>query len=227
MSQSDAHGMVNEATGGIFPTIVSVVIWAIRCKYDFAGVLQDLKWVLVFVAWQKRQFMQDVATAVLSAVFSAYFLLGKNSVTLCITTACSMFTLYMYWSMMILHRQQQLDQARRDRDNERGLRHLNLPVSRLRPLLFPSRVFHRRRFPKEHVFSYSYLMVGIPVGWRGSIGTFLSADIKSLPWQGRKPVAAWFSVESADHLARGDSIHGLQGKLEEYLCSVVRLGPMP
>ena len=223
MSQSDARSMDSKAANIIFPILVTAAFWGVRCKYSYAGTFQDLRWVLVFVAWLNRHFIQDAAMV----VFSAYFLLGKNSVTLCITTACSVFTLYMYRSMMMLHRHQQLDQARRDRDHEIGLRHLNLPVSRLRPLLFASRVFHARNFPKEHSFSYSYLMVGIPVGWRGSIGTLLSADIKSLPWQGRKPLASWFTVESADHLARGDSVHGLQGKLEEYLWSIVRCGLTP
>ena len=218
MQQSDAHSTVNTAVEIIVPVVITAAIWGLRCKYDYSGVLQDLKWVLIFMAWQNRQPFQDAAMV----MFSAYFLLGKKSVTLCLTTACSLFSLYIYRSMVILYRHQQLDQARQDRDNEAALRHLNLPLSRLRPLLFPSRVSHTRMFPKMHSFSFSYLMVGIPVGWRGSIGTFLSADIKSLPWQGRTPLAAWFSVESANHLARGDSVHGLQGKLEEYLYSIVR-----
>ena len=87
----------------------------------------------------------------------------------------------------------------------------------LKPLLFPCRTSHTRIFPKKHSFSFSYLFVGIPVGWRESAGTLLSADLKSLPCNGRRSWGAWFSVESADHLERGDSVHGLRGKLESFL----------
>ena len=45
-----------------------------------------------------------------------------------------------------------------------------------RPLFFPSRTTQTRLFPKSHSFSYSYLLVGIPVGWRGSVGGMLAAD---------------------------------------------------
>lgn len=218
MQQSEAHSSVARIGETILPVVIAAASWGVRSRHDYAGVVQDLKWVMIFVAWQYLELFQNAAVV----VFYAYFLLGRNSVMLCITTACSLWTLYMYRSMVTLHKHQQLDQVRRDHDSDAGLKHLDLSSSRLRPLLFPSRVAHTRKFPKMHSFTYSYLMVGIPIGWRGSIGTFLSADIKSLPWQGRQPLAAWFSVESADHLARGDSVHGLQGKLEEYLCSIVR-----
>lgn len=218
MQQPDPHSTITTAVDIIIPTVIAAATWGFRWKHDSAGVFKDLKWVLIFLAWQNRQLFRDAATV----LFTAYFLLGTNSVSLCITTAGSLLTLYTYRTTTILHKQRQLDQARLDRYNETVFRHLDLPLSRLRPLLFPSRVSHSRMFPKAHSFSYSYLMVGIPVGWRGSIGTFLSADIKSLPWQGRRPLAAWFSVESADHLVRGDSVHGLQGKLEDYLSSIVR-----
>lgn len=49
----------------------------------------------------------------------------------------------------------------------------------------------------------------------------MSTDLKSLPWRGRVPEKGWLSVESADHLSRGDNVHGLQGKLDEYLESQV------
>ncbi len=96
--------------------------------------------------------------------------------------------------------------------------------NQLRPLVFPCRTSHTRMSPKSHSFSYSYLFVGVPVGWRGTMGKLLSADMKSLPWKGRSP-RSWLSVESADHLERGDHIHGLRGKLESYLKIQVRGGP--
>lgn len=89
--------------------------------------------------------------------------------------------------------------------------------SPLKPVLFPCRTSHTRLFPQKHSFSYSYLFVGIPVGWRGWISSILTADLKTLPWRGRKPKDGWFNIDSADYLARGDSIHGLRGKLDTYL----------
>lgn len=96
--------------------------------------------------------------------------------------------------------------------------------NQLRPLVFPCRTSHTRMFPKSHSFSYSYLFVGIPIGWRGTIGKLLSADMKSLPWKVRSP-RSWLSVESADHLERGDHVHGLRWKLESYLRTQVCGGP--
>lgn len=88
----------------------------------------------------------------------------------------------------------------------------------MKPVIFPCRTSHTRLFPKKHSFSYSYLFVGIPVGWRGYISTVLSADLKTLRGQ---PGNGWFDVDSADYLARGENPHGLQGKLDEYLESQV------
>ncbi|KAL8868074.1 MAG: hypothetical protein Q9174_005234 [Haloplaca sp. 1 TL-2023] len=91
-----------------------------------------------------------------------------------------------------------------------------------KPLIFPSRTTHTRFFPKKHSFSYSYLLVGIPVGRRGVINSFLSADIDNdSPLEDAKPQAAWFQVDAADYLERGGGTLGLRGKLEQYLKSQV------
>ena len=95
----------------------------------------------------------------------------------------------------------------------------SLEFSPFKPCLFPCQTSHTRLFPKKHSFSYSYLFAGIPVGWRGSAGSLLSADTESL--QDTRRRAAWFHVESADHLERGDSDQGLRGKLDKYLRSQV------
>ncbi len=98
--------------------------------------------------------------------------------------------------------------------------------SPLKPIIFPCRTSHTRLFPQKHSFSYSYLFVGIPVGWRGWVSSFLTADLKTLPWRGRKPRKGWLNVDSADYLARGDSMHGLRGKLDTYLESQVSASSM-
>lgn len=91
----------------------------------------------------------------------------------------------------------------------------------LKPLIFPCRTNHTRFFPKRHSFSYSYLFVGIPVDWCGSIGSLLSADVRATKDNVKVPKSAWFSVDSADYLARGESRSGLRGKLDTYLQSQV------
>jgi len=78
-----------------------------------------------------------------------------------------------------------------------------------KPLILPCRTTHSRMFPKKHSFSYSYLFVGIPVGWSGCAGSLLSAD-------GTKK-RGWFHVDPTDFLARGDGHLGLRGKLDMYL----------
>lgn len=82
----------------------------------------------------------------------------------------------------------------------------------LRPLIIPCRTTHTRIFPEKNSFGYSYLQVGIPVGWKGSVSSILGADEDS----GRK---SWFSVNAGDYLARGHENLGLEGKLAEYLLS--------
>ncbi|KAH7148666.1 hypothetical protein EDB81DRAFT_470735 [Dactylonectria macrodidyma] len=90
------------------------------------------------------------------------------------------------------------------------------------PYLIPSRISHTRFFPKKHSFSYSYLVVGIPVGFSGSAHGIISADVpeKSTSWFSymfaRK---AWFDVDPADYLQRGRAELGLRGKLDDYLHS--------
>lgn len=90
----------------------------------------------------------------------------------------------------------------------------------LQPLIFPSRTTHTRLFPRKHSFSYSYLLVGVPVGWRGSAGSMISADGKN---DGYASVSkSWFHVDAANYLHRGKSEDGLDGKLAMYLESQVR-----
>ncbi|TKA67419.1 hypothetical protein B0A55_11282 [Friedmanniomyces simplex] len=78
----------------------------------------------------------------------------------------------------------------------------------LPPLLLPSRTTHSRLFPKKHAFSYSYLLVGIPVGMHGRISRLLSVDTQQ---------PGWFHVDSADFLDRGHEGSTLAEKLNAYL----------
>ena len=97
----------------------------------------------------------------------------------------------------------------------------------LKPLLFPCETTHSRFFPEKHSFAYSYLLVGIPVGWSGSSGGMISADAKYktswMPWFTCKPPAgqAFYNINAEHYLARGDGSLGLRGKLDRYLESQV------
>ncbi|KAK1829078.1 hypothetical protein QBC39DRAFT_139004 [Podospora conica] len=90
-------------------------------------------------------------------------------------------------------------------------------------LIFPSRTTHMRLFPKKHHFSYSYLVVGIPVGWEGSIGGLLSVGVEA-SWNLSSWFApskwyqkGWFTVDARDFFERGHAGLGLRGKLDGYL----------
>ena len=215
--------MADKIKDSVVPILVSAVLWIVRWKCFPVGVFQDIGWFLFFTTFLFRYHVQWI----IEATYDAYFSGGLASSSLWVTTIILVNVLSINFFIWPTMKPEELAQVRRHPNSGQKLRHMTVPESRLQPMLFPSQVFHKRRFPKVHSFSYSYLMVGIPIGWRGSIGTFLSADIKSLPWLGRTPPAAWFSVESANHLARGDSVHGLQGKLEDYLSSIVRCSKTP
>lgn len=90
--------------------------------------------------------------------------------------------------------------------------------------LIPCRVTHSREHPKKHTFSYSYLAVGIPIGYRGNVNGMISVDDPdastswlSKIWRARN----WFRVDAADYLERGKNKLGLRAKLDRYLRSQV------
>ena len=91
----------------------------------------------------------------------------------------------------------------------------------LKPRIFPCRTTHTRMFPKIHSFSYSYLMIGVPVGWRGTICSMVSADLDMMHTfkSTYRTYKGWFNIEAADYLARGNAHLGLRGKLHAYLKS--------
>lgn len=92
-------------------------------------------------------------------------------------------------------------------------------------LLFPCKTTHARLFPKKHSFDYSYLVVGIPVGWEGIAGGLVSSSSKKQPWYSWSK-RGWYHVNPADYLYRGDEHLGLRDKLNAYLVSQVsRLSP--
>jgi hypothetical protein len=106
-----------------------------------------------------------------------------------------------------------------------GLKEVSSPSNGFptKPMILPCRTSHTRMFPKTHSFSYSYLWVGIPVGWKGSIGGMLSCDNlrEPSPWYMRlfslTAGGAWLTVNGDDYLGRGHVDGGLEEKLRHYL----------
>ncbi|TQN75310.1 hypothetical protein CSHISOI_00108 [Colletotrichum shisoi] len=95
-------------------------------------------------------------------------------------------------------------------------------TSPARPLLIPCTTTHRRTFPEKHAFTYSYLVVGIPVGWRGTYVGMVSSGVDAPSWAScfslaPQPGKGWFDVNPADYLERGNGHLGLRGKLDAYL----------
>lgn len=90
-----------------------------------------------------------------------------------------------------------------------------------RVLLLPCKTTHSRFFPKTHSFVYSYLVVGIPVGWEGVSGGMVSLSSSEQSWFSRLR-KGWFHIDPADYLHRGDRHLGLRGKLDAYLRTQVR-----
>ncbi len=82
-------------------------------------------------------------------------------------------------------------------------------------------------FPKSHSFAYSYLVVGVPVGWEGNANGMVSAGAKSetglwswFSWDGSAQ-RGWYDIDAANYLQRGSGHLGLRGKLDAYLESQV------
>ncbi|PVH84877.1 hypothetical protein DL98DRAFT_546643 [Cadophora sp. DSE1049] len=75
--------------------------------------------------------------------------------------------------------------------------------------LIPCRTTHSRLFPVKHSFSYSYLTVGIAVGYKGSVNRMIGVDEHSCSpvWSkvpfGKLFTRSWFSIRASDYLQRG------------------------
>ena len=199
--------------------LVFAVVWCIRYRYDRPGAATDfilvaLFWIGVprpgseqsFPPWRWR---------------SHFFLKGYCCPYCACYVGLSFLTVYLGVQAYKKYQENDLKIEIFQSDLDKTWSASQYDFGSLKPILFPCRTSHTRIFPKKHSFAYSYLFVGIPVGWRGRISSLLTADLKTLPWESRKPKIGWFNVYSGDYLARGDSMHGLRGKLNTYLESQV------
>lgn len=190
------------------------VPWIFRYQCDGPEVSNDLKWVLAFIAWRHK-------TILFSSAQQLHH--SRLGLLLYFIVLLSLYLLVSGRRHSIKDRLRQLqwaieaDQKPGENSSTESTEH-----SPLKPLVFPCRTSHTRIFPKNHSFSYSYLMVGIPVGWRNYSGNLLSADLKFGSAWPKAPWMAWFSVDAEDHLHRGNDVGGLKAKLRSYLKSQVR-----
>ena len=190
---------------------LNAVFWSIRLKQDSQGVKDDFGWILAGFFWSQRHSLFWEGSVLLKAVFALFFL-----------SAC------FHLSDPLSYRDPNSDAGDIETKSVNTTRtrversHTPLPQI-LKPLLFPCRTTHTRLFPKKHSFSYSYLCVGIPIGWQGSLNSFLSVDFRGhltgKAYQQWWP--SWFSIMSSDYLNRGSHTAGLKGKLDDYLESQV------
>ena len=183
----------------------------LRLKYDHARAKQDLLWV--FTLWifstphiQKRWIWKALIVTLSWSICRFYETVWKRNEAKAVNKG----------------RIQTIVQksVSRERPDDGKDDCYNSEIS-LKPLLFPCRTSHTRFFPKQHSFSYSYLFVGIPIGWRGYAGTILSADLVAQPGNEKQPGNGWFNVDCVDYLQRGEHARGLYGKLEDYLATQV------
>ncbi|GKZ65072.1 hypothetical protein AnigIFM50267_007235 [Aspergillus niger] len=86
-----------------------------------------------------------------------------------------------------------------------------------RPLLFPAKLAHARRFPASERYNYwyDYFMVGIPVGFRGRIGNLISID--NQPTSEGILEKCWFTIDPAYYLEPGSGDRTLEEKLHIFL----------
>lgn len=218
MGESIALFLINAGLNASF--------WYIGFKYDPQGVIIDLKYVAGALSWIYGDALYSKSVHIIASTWKiAIIALAFLTTPYCVIRQLSNEK-YAFQT-----ERRSMAKGRKTQDAA--------PSHSLKPLVFPCRTTHTRMFPKKHTFSYSYLFVGIPVGWHGSLGSLLSADLEGCHTETEKiklsqlQQHSWFHVEAADYLERGRHDLGLKGKLDmylksqvcslQYLCSVARL----
>ena len=201
-----AYETVNRNQGdAVFATLLMVSTVA-RLRYDKKGTLEDVTMLALLGLWK---YWSDIVPAMLELLtaYNATFFAVAGSVVL-------------FFVVQSLRASTALAESM-------GISKEDLLST---PVFIPSRTNHARINPAKHSFSYSYLFVGIPVGWKGSIGSLLSVDCQArIPDKNTnqlispKARTTWFSVEAERYLSWDKVNIGLRAKLEAYLKSQVRL----
>lgn len=199
--------------------LAQVLFWCIRARNNDLPARYDFLWISIALLWFYRK---EVSGGVVNLPTTTW-LLGF-AFFLCIIC---------YYLKIAYQRDRK---SLLDPKTEASEKQKPSEPSDLRPLVFPCRTSHTRMFPKKHSFSYSYLLVGIPVGWQTPVGTFLSTSLDFPTTDNGKTKeygrtrATWFHINDADYLNRGHHPLGLEGKLNDFLRTQVKTrfkpGPM-
>ena len=165
-----------------------------------------LVWITRWVLRSTASHYDAVACLVISFVWAA----GRasftlHSILLCLPMLALLACFVLCWRLPASPKVQSQDQADASKR------------SPFRPLILPCRTSHARLFPKKHSFSYSYLQVGVPVGWKGRVASIVGTDLDTQKDPGSHRWSPMFRVEAGDHLDRGNDQEGLKGKLAGYL----------
>lgn len=191
---------------------ISAAFWFIEFKYDPQGVINHLKFHAAVLLWISRDALYSKSVHTFASTWGIAIALVLSTTAYCVVRQCD--------NGKPASQTERMEAATRTKTKDTALLHS------LKPLIFPCRTTHTRMFPKKHSFSYSYLFVGIPVGWHGSLGSLLSADGEGCSTDTEEIIShqqqrSWFNVEAADYLERGSHGLGLKGKLVLYLKSQV------
>ena len=192
---SNPHSVI-VATLGVRSLAIGLCTWLLPLFCDRKSSLKDARlfFILLLLSYfgRDRQRGPVVSLTNYAAIESVLFLLQR--------------------SMHLLLSEKRVYQASKEQSDS--------SVDKLlKPRIFPSRTTHHRTFPKVHSFSFSYLMVGIPIGWHGTISSMISTDTNMIDTS--KPsyriAKGWFQVDAVDYLDRGNAHLGLHGKLRAYI----------
>lgn len=210
MSTNSARLLLNG--GGIASTFIQIIFWGFRLQQDAASVKRDLTWILSCLFWFYRH--DFFCLGILEVLSYLWTSLWRFSLCIIFLSVCYCWLVYRR-------------RLSRPSSGGRGEKTLDShSISKLKPLIFPCRTSHTRIFPRKHSFSYSYLFVGIPIGYQGSSGSLLSVGSGTCLDEDQKPkrffntTQSLFHVDAADYLNRGSS-PGLEEKLHVFLRSQV------
>ena len=186
---------------------LSILLWVARLYINSRNVWYDLKWIIPFGLWMERDSLWNLRTPTERLL--------DRSISLWAFVIAIVLSLSILYIHLHSFGEEVIETSERAEDE-----HL-LGTGFLKPLVFPARTTHTRFFPRKHSFSYSYLLVGVPVGWHRITGSFLSVD-DDITSKSASRMKAWFSVKAEDYLHRGYDPRGLRGKLESFLETQVR-----
>ena len=182
--------------GDIRLSVLFLAVWIPRLLLGSKGSKHDLILLCVFLLPYARQLLHMVP----SHAVSAFIALALSAAVVSI------------WSSLCLNRGSDLAPESKENAESKG------PFE---PLIFPCRTSHTRLFPQKHAFSYSYLTVGVPVGWQGRAGSMIETEGRRSDPGEKRALSIAFRVEAADHLDRGNDHISLRGKLDTYIKSQV------